>query len=126
VITKGFVNNLFEYSGASDVVITRAGATAMAEFASQAKACVVIPNPLLTGGHQLHNAKVLDKTKAVRMVSESDLAADPLTLMAPVVDLLDHPDRARELGKKLSKLARPDAAHRLAMLLLEIAGTSPA
>jgi UDP-N-acetylglucosamine--N-acetylmuramyl-(pentapeptide) pyrophosphoryl-undecaprenol N-acetylglucosamine transferase len=122
VVTKGFVNNLFEYSGASDVIITRAGATAMAEFASQSKACIVIPNPLLAGGHQLYNAKVLDKTKAARMVSESDLVADPLTLMAPVVDLLDHPDHARELGKKLSKLARPDAAHRLAVLLLEIAG----
>jgi UDP-N-acetylglucosamine--N-acetylmuramyl-(pentapeptide) pyrophosphoryl-undecaprenol N-acetylglucosamine transferase len=125
VVIKGFVNNLFEYSGAADVIITRAGATAMAEFASQAKACIVIPNPLLAGGHQLYNAKVLDKTKAARMVSEADLAADPLTLMAPVVDLLDHPDRASELGKKLAKLARPDAAHRLAMLLLDIAGANP-
>lgn len=123
IVAKGFVSDLYDYSGAADVIITRAGATAMAEFASQAKACVVIPNPLLAGGHQLHNAKVLDKTKAVRMVSETDLAADPLTLMAPVVDLLDHPKRARELGEKLSKLARPDAAHRLAVLLLEIAGT---
>jgi UDP-N-acetylglucosamine--N-acetylmuramyl-(pentapeptide) pyrophosphoryl-undecaprenol N-acetylglucosamine transferase len=121
VVTKGFVNNLYEYSGASDVIVTRAGATAMAEFASQAKACIVIPNPLLTGGHQLHNAQVLAKTKAARMVSETDLAADPLTLMAPIIDLLDHPDRSRELGQKLFKLSRPDAAHQLAVLLLEIA-----
>jgi UDP-N-acetylglucosamine--N-acetylmuramyl-(pentapeptide) pyrophosphoryl-undecaprenol N-acetylglucosamine transferase len=126
VLTKGFINDLYKYSGAADVIITRAGATAMAEFASQAKPCVVIPNPLLAGGHQLRNAKVLAETKAVRMVSESDLKADPLTLMAPVVDLLDNPARARELGKKLSKLARPDAAHRLAMLLLEIAGAKSA
>jgi UDP-N-acetylglucosamine--N-acetylmuramyl-(pentapeptide) pyrophosphoryl-undecaprenol N-acetylglucosamine transferase len=122
VVTKGFITDLYSYSGAADVIITRAGATAMAEFASQAKPCVVIPNPLLAGGHQLHNAQVLDETKTVRMVSETDLAADPMTLMAPVVDLLDHPDRAHELGKKLSKLSRPDAAHQLAMLLLEIAG----
>jgi UDP-N-acetylglucosamine--N-acetylmuramyl-(pentapeptide) pyrophosphoryl-undecaprenol N-acetylglucosamine transferase len=45
VLTKGFINDLYKYSGAADVIITRAGATAMAEFASQAKPCVVIPNP---------------------------------------------------------------------------------
>ncbi len=123
VVTKGFVTDLYNYSGAADVIITRAGATALAEFASQAKPCVIVPNPLLTGGHQLHNAKVLNRTKAVRMVTETDLAADPLTLMAPVVDLLDHPDRARELGRKLSRLSLPDAAHQLAVLLLKIAGT---
>lgn len=124
VVTKGFVTDLYNYSGAADVIITRAGATSIAEFASQAKPCVIIPNPLLTGGHQLHNARVLNDTKAVRMVTEADLATDPLTLMAPVVDLLDHPDRARELGRKLAKLSRPDAAHQLAVLLLNVAGTT--
>jgi UDP-N-acetylglucosamine--N-acetylmuramyl-(pentapeptide) pyrophosphoryl-undecaprenol N-acetylglucosamine transferase len=122
VVVKGFVTDLYRYSGAADVIITRAGATAMAEFASQAKACIVIPSPFLAGGHQLKNAKVLAATKAARMVNEDDLRADPLSLMAPVVDLLDHPGYAHELGAKLAELAKPDAAHQVAMLLLEIAG----
>jgi UDP-N-acetylglucosamine--N-acetylmuramyl-(pentapeptide) pyrophosphoryl-undecaprenol N-acetylglucosamine transferase len=122
VMTRGFVTNMSQYSGVADVIITRAGATTIAEFAAQAKACIVVPNPILTGGHQLKNAKVWAARKVVRMVNEVDLKDDPLVLMAPLVDLLDHPQMARELGEKLHELARPDAAHRIAMLLLDIAG----
>ncbi len=122
VVVKGFVTNLYMYSGVADVVVTRAGATAIAEFAAQAKPCVVVPNPLLTGGHQLKNAKELQERKAIRVVSEDVLAEDHLALMAPLVDLLDHPQRAALLGKRLAAMAHPDAAKELAMLLLEVAG----
>jgi UDP-N-acetylglucosamine--N-acetylmuramyl-(pentapeptide) pyrophosphoryl-undecaprenol N-acetylglucosamine transferase len=121
VIVKGYVTNLYLYSGAADVIITRAGATAIAEFAAQEKPCVVVPNPLLSGGHQLKNARVLTERKAIRMVPEDALKADPLSLMAPVVELLDKPEQRRLLGKKLATFVQTDAAERLAMLLLDVA-----
>lgn len=52
----GFTTELHAYSAVADVVISRAGATHMAEMAAQSKACVVVPNPNLTGGHQTKNA----------------------------------------------------------------------
>lgn len=121
VEVKGYVTNLYDYSGVADVIITRAGASSIAEFAAQEKACVVVPNPLLTGGHQLKNARVLTERKAIRMVPEDALKADPLNLMSPVVELLDKPDHRRRLGKKLASYVQTDAAKRLAVLLLEIA-----
>lgn len=121
VIVKGFVTNLHMYSGAADVVVTRAGATSMAEFAAQTKACIVVPNPLLTGGHQLKNAKVWADHHAIKLVTEEKLGRDDHALMPPIVDLLDHPDVARQLGKRLSELVEPDAAKRLAMVLLDVA-----
>jgi len=120
VVVKGFVNNLHQYSGIADVVLTRAGGTSIAEFAAQAKATIVVPNPLLTGGHQLKNAQVLAGRKAVRIVSEAILKDDHHALMPPLTDLLDNPDKAKTLGKKLAGLAQPNAAHLLAVLLLEI------
>ncbi len=125
VIVKGFVTNLYQYSGVADVVITRAGGSSMAEFATQAKACVVVPNPQLTGGHQLKNAKVLADRKAIRLVSEDTLAQDPRALMPALTDLLDHPAKTKELGAKLSNLAQPNAAHLLAVILLETAEGKP-
>lgn len=119
VIVKGFVNNMHEYSAAADVVITRAGGTSMAEFAAQAKACVVIPNPFLTGGHQLKNAKVLADRKAIKLVPEDKLMQDHSALMPPLVDLFDNPKAALELGKRLGAVEQTDAAYTLAMLLLE-------
>lgn len=121
VIVKDFVSNLYDYSEAADVIITRAGGTSMAEFAAQAKACVVIPNPYLTGGHQLKNAQVLADRKTIKMVREDLMTTDHHALMPPLVELLDNPAMAKQLGDRLHTLAQPDAAHRLAMVLLEVA-----
>jgi UDP-N-acetylglucosamine--N-acetylmuramyl-(pentapeptide) pyrophosphoryl-undecaprenol N-acetylglucosamine transferase len=123
VVVLGFVGNLYAYSAAADVVITRAGATSMAEFAAQEKPCIVVPNPILTGGHQLKNARVLADRKAARMVDESYLATDHKALLPPLVELLDNPQKARLLGKKLGEFANPDSAKQLAMILLEVAAT---
>ena len=118
VIVKGFVTDLYAYSGAADVIITRAGATNLAEFAVQHKACIVVPNPLLTGGHQLKNAQVLVGRHAVLCLTEEDLAAKPENLQQAVKKLLDNPEERQALAAQLGKLAHPNAARELAMVLL--------
>lgn len=120
VLVKGYVTNLHDYSAVADVVITRAGGTSMAEFAAQAKACIVVPNPLLTGGHQIKNAKVLADRRAIKVLPESKLMADHSALMPVLVDLLDNPSKITALGNQLHKMAQPDAAKHLAMVLLEV------
>lgn len=121
VIVHGFVTNLYEYSAVADLVIARGSGNTLAELAAQAKPCIVVPNPQLTGGHQIKNAKALAERKAVKMIDEAALMHDPLVLMAPITELLDHPDRAQELGRRLAQFAVYDTAQRLAMLLLEVA-----
>lgn len=124
VHVKGFVTNLYLYSGGADVIITRAGATSIAEFAAQRKACIVVPNPMLTGGHQTKNAKVLHERAAIKLVTEDKLKQDDRALMPPLVELFDHPAKAALLGKKLGEFSEPDSAKRLAMLLLEEAAAN--
>lgn len=119
LIIKGYITNLYTYSGAADVVIARAGATSIAEFAAQEKACIIVPNPILAGGHQLKNAQVLADRAAVKLLAEEKLRRDHHALMPPLVDLLDNPERAKRLGKTLGSLAEPNSAKHLAMLLLE-------
>ncbi|AXH78870.1 MAG: MurG [Circular genetic element sp.] len=115
-----FTTELARYSSAADVVITRAGATNIAEFARQAKPCIVIPNPVLTGGQQLHNAKVLIDNKAAIVVSETELD----TLGSRIQELLSSTESDRKnLGLKLNELAVNDADEKLATLLLEITQT---
>lgn len=119
VMVKDFVTNLYDYSGVADVVITRAGGTSIAEFAAQRKACIVVPNPLLTGGHQTKNAKVLEDRSAAVFVQESSLKKNASALLTPLCELLDQPEKAQKLGETLATFARPDAARKLAEVLLE-------
>jgi UDP-N-acetylglucosamine--N-acetylmuramyl-(pentapeptide) pyrophosphoryl-undecaprenol N-acetylglucosamine transferase len=120
VLVKGFVTDMQRYSGAANVVITRAGATALAEFAVQAKACVIVPNPVLTGGHQLKNAEYLAEKQAARVVHETDLDA---RLYDVVYELLQDETGQEALGRQLATFAVPDAAKQLAMVLLEQASS---
>lgn len=118
VIVKGFVNDLYRYTAAADLVVSRAGATQLAELAVQAKATVIIPNPLLTGGHQLKNAEQLVKAGAVALVPEAELKNQDV-LLNTIRDLLDHQAKRQALGEKLGALSKPDATKKLVDIILE-------
>ena len=117
--TFGYLSDVYRYSGAADVVITRAGATNLAEFALQGKACIVVPSPFLAGGHQLKNADYLAKQGAAMVLPETDLEANPNRLARQVSQLLRDSARQHDLGGKLAKFAKPNATRELAELILE-------
>lgn len=118
----GFISDVYRYSGAATLVITRAGATNLAEFALQGKACIVIPSPFLVGGHQLHNAQYLAEQGAAVVVSEADLVADSNRLTKQIAHLLRNPAECNRLETKLGVFARPSATHDLAKLIVEQLG----
>lgn len=110
-----FYSDLYELSGAADVVVTRAGATAIAEFATQAKACVIMPNPVLTGGQQVHNARVLELAEAALLVGEGD----EVQLEHAVRVLLESPKDREAYAQRLhNTMATNDPAGKVAQLLL--------
>lgn len=114
----GFSSEFYRLTGAADLIISRAGATTLAELAIQAKATILIPAPFLTGGHQLKNAQQLKKTGAAEVLSSD---AKPEELVNTAARLLLDEARSRELGSKLGAGAHPEAADKLAELLLGIA-----
>jgi UDP-N-acetylglucosamine--N-acetylmuramyl-(pentapeptide) pyrophosphoryl-undecaprenol N-acetylglucosamine transferase len=115
------LKGMYRYSGAADVIITRAGANTLAEFGVQAKACIVVPNPLLTGGHQLKNAEHLAGKHAVRVVDEAAMTAEQGNpLHQAVVDLLNNPTERQQLSQALHALTVADAADKLAELLIQV------
>lgn len=114
----GFLHDVYRYSGAADVVITRAGATNLAEFAVQGKACIVIPNPFLTAGHQLKNAAYLEAQQAAELITETDLEKHPEELSRLVSELLQDPAKQALLGQKFTAFGHPSAARELADLLI--------
>lgn len=107
--------------GAADIVVSRVGATTMQELAALAKPVVMVPNPYLTGGHQLKNAQVYEDAHAALTVDEKDLEKNPLLLRRAILTLIDHPDQRKALGKALAKFARPNAAVEMAGLIVAAA-----
>jgi UDP-N-acetylglucosamine--N-acetylmuramyl-(pentapeptide) pyrophosphoryl-undecaprenol N-acetylglucosamine transferase len=114
-----FIHDVYRYSGAADIIVTRAGATNLAEFAVQGKACIVIPSSFLAGGHQLKNAEYLVEQGAAVVLNTEDLIADPNRLARHISNLLQAPAEQKKLGTELAKLAQPNATHQIAQLILE-------
>jgi UDP-N-acetylglucosamine--N-acetylmuramyl-(pentapeptide) pyrophosphoryl-undecaprenol N-acetylglucosamine transferase len=119
VSVYGYLMDVFRYSGAADIVITRAGATNLAEFALQGKACLVVPAAFLTGGQQLKNARYLNDEGAIALLPQDELEADPNRLAKQVSELLKNTKLQHSLEKRFHTFAHSDAARKLAVLLLE-------
>ena len=109
-----------ELMGAADVVVSRAGATTIAELAALEKAVVLVPFEKLPGGHQSKNADRLEKDGAVVVVPDDKMVKKPELLLEAVQSLMRSPKKRESMAEKLHQMARPDAAKDLAEILLAI------
>lgn len=115
-----FNSAMYELMGAADVVVSRAGATTIAELAALGKAVILVPFERLPGAHQLKNAKKLEETGAVAMVPDEKMSKKPAVLLEAVRHLVRSPRERKILGEKLHAEAMPDSAKRLAQILIDV------
>ncbi len=118
LIVAPFFDNFSEVVMASDVIVTRAGATSMAEFGIVGKSTIVIPSPFLAGGHQLANARELAKANATIIVDESAAMDHPLQLLDAIHKVLYNKTYANKIAKNLQNITKSHAAADIAKLLL--------
>lgn len=116
-----FNSVMHELLGAADVVVSRAGATTIAELAAMQKAVILVPFEKLPGGHQLRNAEELAKKEAVVMIPDAQMRQNPGLLLEQVHHLVRATRERAVLAEKLHVEARPDAAERIAKILTEVA-----
>lgn len=117
-LVYGFTNQMRLLSEASNMVITRAGATAIAEFSVQGQAMIIVPNAQLTGGHQLHNAKVYQDNQAAILIEESDSAINQLE--TAIEELLNDSAERGRLGERATRLVKTGAAASVSDLLMSL------
>ena len=112
--------DLLPHVQAADLVVSRAGASALQEFANAQKTVIIVPSPYLSGGHQMKNAELFEQSGAALCLHEADLAADPTLLVQMVTRLAaGESGQAKQLARTLhQKFARPDAAQELAQIIL--------
>lgn len=113
-----FINEMPKAFAEADVVVSRAGATAVAELAAAGKAAVLIPFPGATDQHQLENARVFDQAGAARLIEQRELT--PERLAAQLGELLASADRLLQMERSARALARLDAAERIADWVIEL------
>jgi UDP-N-acetylglucosamine--N-acetylmuramyl-(pentapeptide) pyrophosphoryl-undecaprenol N-acetylglucosamine transferase len=106
-----YVDDLSRLMKATDVMISRAGATTMSEIIALNVPTILIPSPHVTDNHQLKNALDLQEKDAALLLEEKDLNGDILVRM--VDELLGNTEKYNRIKKNLSRLAIRDSATRI-------------
>ena len=117
-IESGFADLL----AAADIVVSRAGATSVAELSAVGTPAVLIPGTF-GAGHQVATAQAMAAAGAAVMLPESALASGRLG--DALLELLDEPKRLRTIGAASRDRGRPDAAARIARIGLRLASRGP-
>ncbi len=100
------------------LVVSRAGASSIADITVIGRPAILIPFAAATGDHQTANARALTESGAAVVQPESVLDAE--SLRRDMRDILSDSARAADMAAAALSLGRPDAAGRLADLVTEL------
>lgn len=106
-----FITEMEKAYAAADMVISRAGAMAIAELCVVQKPVLFVPYPFAAEDHQTVNAKNLVGKHAALMVKDNE-ALDKVVPM--IIELAKDENRQNELKKNIGALAIKDADRRIA------------
>ncbi len=99
----------------AQLVISRSGASSVADISVIGRPAILIPFAAATGDHQTANAKGLSDAGAAIILPEASL--DAATLTAQVAAILGAPEKAELMARSALAQGRPDATIRLAALV---------
>lgn len=106
-----FISRMDLAYAASDVVISRSGASSVSELCAAHKASIFVPSPNVTEDHQTHNAMALVRKDAGMIVKDSEAAEK---LMKTACELIENPEKIALMEKNIAALAKTDAAQTIA------------
>ena len=104
----------------AQLVISRSGASSVADISVIGRPCILIPFAAATGDHQTANARGLVEAGAAILIREDQL--DAATLWTQIAAVLDDPKAAEQMARKAQVQGRPDATERLVALVETLAG----
>ncbi|QGV04464.1 undecaprenyldiphospho-muramoylpentapeptide beta-N-acetylglucosaminyltransferase [Lactobacillus acetotolerans] len=99
-------------------VVSRSGATSIAEFTALGVPAILIPSPNVTHNHQMKNAVDLEKAGAALVIPENDL--NPNNFISSIDHILLDEKYAEEMSKASKALGVPNASDQVIKVMEEI------
>ena len=109
---------------ASHLVVSRSGASTVAELATIGRPAILVPLPHALDQDQRANAAVLEQAGGAILVPQEEFTPDRLA--SDIAALINAPDRLAAMAAAAKTAGTVDAAERLAELVLKVAGVLPA
>jgi UDP-N-acetylglucosamine--N-acetylmuramyl-(pentapeptide) pyrophosphoryl-undecaprenol N-acetylglucosamine transferase len=116
-----YLDSIGDAYASADIVVTRAGASTVAELAVWGLPSILVPYPYALDNDQDYNAAVLADVGGAVVVRDADATAE---VVAPIVeDLLGHPDKLAAMRQGAHSVGYAEAAETLAQWVLDLASS---
>ncbi|NLP27136.1 MAG: undecaprenyldiphospho-muramoylpentapeptide beta-N-acetylglucosaminyltransferase [Clostridiales bacterium] len=113
-----YINDMDVCLAAADLVICRAGASTLAELEAMGRASILIPSPIVSGNHQLHNANVLGKAGAAIVIEQKNVTSEDM--INKVKELYYNREKLKSMSQKAGELAIRDTKERIYEVIGEL------
>lgn len=110
-----YINDMPDKLPHVDVLVSRAGATTIAEVTALGIPTILIPSPYVTANHQVKNAEALVKKGAALMILEDQL--DGRSLISQANHLMNDTVARQKMADKAKQVGHPDASDQLIAVL---------
>jgi len=114
-----FLDDMPRRFEAADLVLSRSGASTVAELAAAGKPSLLIPFPQAADDHQRKNAEALAEAGAATVLLEARLT--PEILLQTLIGLLKNRPALERMSAQAHTLAHSDATSRIAAMAIELA-----
>ena len=115
-VVKPFLAEMELALGVATVVVSRAGASSLAEIAAMRLPALLIPFPAAADNHQFHNARAFAQTGAAKFFEQS--AAASANVAAALRELVENIFTRTAMQTALAQWHQPDAAAEIAETVL--------
>ncbi len=119
---KPFFEDVPRRMAEAQLVISRAGASSVADLSVIGRPSILVPFAAATGDHQTANAHALVEAEAAILIPEKRLAPDALA--GEIARILTNPGAADMMARNALSAGVPDAAERLADMVERLGGTT--
>ena len=102
-----YIYNMDTVMAAADLIISRAGASTLCELTALGKPAILVPSPYVTGNHQEHNARAVERGGGAVVILEKDFVWEKLN--ETVSTLTQNKDILLKMQKNSAKMGHIDA-----------------
>jgi UDP-N-acetylglucosamine--N-acetylmuramyl-(pentapeptide) pyrophosphoryl-undecaprenol N-acetylglucosamine transferase len=115
---KAFIDDMNKAYSACDLMVSRSGATTIAELTVLGIPSVLVPSPNVAENHQYYNAKSLADKNAAILVKDNEIKE---AVFQTVVSVINDNQKLAEISANAKQLGRPDAAETIARKAIQFA-----
>ena len=119
-VVRPFLTEMEYALGAADLVISRAGASSLAEFSSMELPAILVPYPSAVDDHQRLNARTFVEMGAARCFHQKQLT--PSLLIQQLKELFGRPVKLKKMGEAMKQSKSDCATEEVVKRIYEVCG----